>query len=178
MSLINMRNNLIENERLDKERNWIVRGVAEISEILRMHDSIDALGDDVIKFILDKIGAIQGAFYIVNDDNANLPVIEMRSSYAYTRKKYLKSKFKFAEGLVGQAAAEKDVVLRTEIPDEYVTITSGILGDQRPKCILIVPLITNEEVYGVLEFAGFRKFDPSQVKFVQELIADPCPYDI
>ena len=97
------------------------------------------------------------------------PVIEMRASYAYTRKKYLKAKFKFAEGLVGQAAAEKDTVLRTEIPDEYVTITSGILGDQRPKCILIVPLITNEEVYGVLEFAGFRKFDPSQVKFVQEL---------
>ncbi|HKZ39057.1 MAG TPA: PAS domain S-box protein [Chryseolinea sp.] len=170
MSLINMRNNLIENERSDKERNWIVRGVAEISEILRMHDSIDALGEDVIKFILDKIGAIQGAFYIVNDDNTHLPpVIEMRASYAYTRKKYLKAKFKFAEGLVGQAAAEKDIVLRTEIPDEYVTITSGILGDQRPKCILIVPLITNEEVYGVLEFAGFKRFDASQVKFVQEL---------
>jgi PAS domain S-box-containing protein len=170
MSLINMRNNLIENERLDKERNWIVRGVAEISEILRMHDSIDALGDDVIKFILDKIGALQGAFYIVNDDNAQQPpIIEMRASYAYTRRKYLKAKFKFAEGLVGQAAAEKDIVLRTEIPDEYVTITSGILGDQRPRCILIVPLITNEEVYGVLEFAGLKKFDPSQVKFVQEL---------
>jgi FtsZ-binding cell division protein ZapB len=27
----------------------------------------------------------------------------------------------------------------------------------------------HEEVYGVLEFAGFKKFDPSQVKFVQEL---------
>ncbi len=169
MSLINMRNNLIENERRDKERNWIVRGVAEISEILRMHDSIDSLGNDVIKFILDKIGAIQGAFYIVNDDDVKRPVIEMRASYAYTRKKYLKAKFRFAEGLVGQAAAEKDTVLRTEIPDEYVTITSGILGDQRPRCILIVPLITNEEVYGVLEFAGFRRFDPSQVKFVQEL---------
>jgi PAS domain S-box-containing protein len=170
MSLINMRNNLIENERLDKERNWIVRGVAEISEILRMHDSIDALGEDVIKFILGKIGALQGAFYIVNDDNAQQPpLIEMRASYAYTRRKYLKAKFKFAEGLVGQAAAEKDIVLRTEIPDEYVTITSGILGDQRPRCILIVPLITNEEVYGVLEFAGLKKFDPSQVKFVQEL---------
>lgn len=169
MSLINMRNNLIENERRDKERNWIVRGVAEISEILRMHDSIDALGDDVIKFILEKIGAIQGAFYIVNDDDAQRPVIEMRASYAYSRKKYLKAKFRFAEGLVGQSAAEKDTVLRTEIPDDYVTVTSGILGDQRPRCILIVPLITNEEVYGVLEFAGFKKFDPSQVKFVQEL---------
>jgi len=168
MSLINMRDNLIENERRDKERNWIVRGVAEISEILRMHDSIDALGDDVIKFILEKIGAIQGAFYVVNDESKPA-LIEMRASFAYNRKKYLKAKFKFAEGLVGQAAAEKDTVLRTEIPDDYVTITSGILGDQRPKCILIVPLITNEEVYGVLEFAGFKKFDPSQVKFVQEL---------
>jgi hypothetical protein len=85
MSLINMRNNLIENERRDKERNWIVRGVAEISEILRMHDTIDSLGEDVIKFILDKIGAIQGAFFIVNDDDAKHPVIEMRASYAYTR---------------------------------------------------------------------------------------------
>jgi PAS domain S-box-containing protein len=169
MSLINMRNNLIENERRDKERNWIVRGVAEISEILRMHDTIDDLGDDVIKFILDKIGAIQGAFYIINDDSPYMPVIEMRASYAYGRKKYLQTKFKFAEGLVGQSAAEKDTVLRTEIPDDFVTITSGILGDQRPKCILIVPLITNEEVYGILEFAGFKKFDPSQVKFVQEL---------
>ncbi|MFZ6011271.1 MAG: PAS domain S-box protein [Bacteroidota bacterium] len=168
MSLINMRNNLIENERRDKERNWIVRGVAEISEILRMHDAIDDLGEDVIKFILGKIDAIQGAFYVVNDEDGR-QVIEMRASYAYNRKKYLKAKFKFAEGLVGQAAAEKDTVMRTEVPDDYVTITSGILGDQRPKCILIVPLITNEEVYGVLEFAGFKRFDPSQVKFVQEL---------
>jgi PAS domain S-box-containing protein len=169
MSLINMRNNLIENERRDKERNWIVRGVAEISEILRMHDSLDNLGEDVIKFILQKIGAIQGAFYVVNDENVKQPIIEMRASFAYNRKKYLKAKFKFAEGLVGQAAAEQDTIMRIEIPEDYVTITSGILGDQRPTCILIVPLITNEEVYGVLEFAGFRRFDTSQVKFVQEL---------
>lgn len=168
MSLITMRNNLIENERRDTERNWIVRGVAEISEILRMHDAIDQLGDDVIKFILGKIGAIQGAFYVVNDEETP-HVIEMRASFAYNRKKYLKAKFKFAEGLVGQAAIEKDTILRTEVPSDYVTLTSGILGDQKPSCILIVPLITNEEVYGVLEFAAFKKFDASQVKFVQEL---------
>lgn len=169
MSLINMRNNLIKNERRDKERNWIVRGVAEISEILRMHDSTDDLGEDVIKFILGKIGAIQGAFYVVHEDENGKQVIEMRASHAFGRKKYLKAKFRFAEGLIGQAAAEKDTILRTEVPDGYVTVSSGILGDQKPKCILIVPLITNEEVYGILEFAGFKKFDPSQVKFVQEL---------
>lgn len=168
LSLLNMRDNLIENERKDKERNWIVRGVAEVGEILRAHDSLDALGDDVIKFILEKIGAIQGAFYVVNDEGDE-KLIEMRASFAYNRKKYLQKTFRFAEGLVGQAAIEQDTILRTEIPDDYMSLTSGILGDQKPGCILIVPLITNEEVYGVLEFAGFRKFDPSQVKFVQEL---------
>ncbi|MFN3839445.1 MAG: PAS domain S-box protein [Cyclobacteriaceae bacterium] len=169
LSLISMRDNLIENERRDNERNWIVRGVAEISEILRLHDSLNTLGDDVIRFILEKIGAIQGAFYVVNDETGGEPLIEMRASYAYGRKKYLQTSFRFAEGLVGQAAVEKDSVLRTEIPDDYVTLTSGILGEQRPTCILIVPLITNEEVYGVLEFAGLKRFDSSQVKFVEEL---------
>ncbi len=168
LALLNMRENLIENERKDKERNWIVRGVAGAAEILRMHDSLDGLGDDILQFIIEKIGAIQGAFYIVNDEQKE-KLIEMRASFAYSRKKYLKKSFRFAEGLVGQAAAEKDYVMRTEIPDEYVTLSSGILGDQKPTCILIVPLITNEEVYGVVEFAGLKKFDPSQVKFVQEL---------
>jgi PAS domain S-box-containing protein len=169
MSLLNMRANLIENEKRDTERNWIVRGVAGISEVLRMHDSIDSMGDDVIKFILDKIDAIQGAFYIVNDDDRENKLIEMRASYAYGRKKYLKKSFRFAEGLVGQAVAEQDTILRTEIPDDYVTLTSGLLGEQRPTAILIVPLITNEEVYGVLEFAGLKRFTNAQVNFVKEL---------
>ena len=41
-----MRNNLVENERRDKERNWIVRGVAEVGEILRAHDTLEELGND------------------------------------------------------------------------------------------------------------------------------------
>ncbi len=168
-ALIHMRDDLIENERMEKERNWIVRGVAEAAEILRAHDSLDELGDDVIKFIADKIGAVQGAFYDVNSENRNQMLIEIRASFAYSRKKYLKRTFRFAEGLVGQAAAEKDILIRTEIPDDYLSITSGILGEQKPKCILIVPLITNEEVIGLLEFAGMQKFDASQIKFVQEL---------
>jgi len=170
MSLIAMRDNLIEADKRDTERNWIVTGVAEIGEILRMHNSLEQLGDDVIKFIITKIGAIQGAFYVVEEDEeTDFYEIQMKSSYAYNRKKHLQTKFAFADGLVGQAAAEKDTVMRTEIPDEYVTISSGILGDQKPTCILIVPLITNEKVYGVLEFAGFERFNEGHVKFVEEL---------
>ena len=170
ISLVNMRDNLIEAEKRDKQRNWIVTGVAEIGEILRAHDNLEQLGDEVIKYIIGKIGAVQGAFYVIGDeDDGEDQVLKMVSSYAYNRKKHLALTFKYAEGLVGQAAAERDTVLRTEIPADYVTITSGILGDQRPGCILMVPLITDEKVYGVLEFAGYGKFDQGKVKFVEEL---------
>ncbi len=168
-ALIEMRNNLIETEIQDTERNWIVTGVAEISEILRSHDTIDELGDAVIAYITEKIDAIQGAFYILNDNDESDQFIEMKSAYAYHKKKYMQAKFKFAEGLVGQAAVEKDYILRTEIPNDYVSITSGILGDKRPTGILIAPLITEEKVYGVVEFAGFHRFSESQIKFVQEI---------
>ncbi len=168
-ALIEMRDSLVETEQRDTERNWIVTGVAEISEILRSHDTIDDLGDAVISYITEKINAIQGAFYVVNDDDPDDAFIEMKAAYAYHKKKFIKGKFRFAEGLVGQAAVEKDFILRTEIPDEYVTITSGILGDKRPKSILITPLITEEKVYGVVEFAGFTKFNESHINFVKEI---------
>jgi PAS domain S-box-containing protein len=160
-----MRDNLIENEKRENERNWIIRGLAEAGEILRSHDNLDALGEEMITFVLPKIGAVQGAFYLVNDDKS----IELRTTYAFNRKKYIKRKFRFAEGLVGQAVAEQDTIIRTEIPDDYISITSGLIGDNKPTCLLISPQIANEEVYGVMEFAGFKKFDASHAKFVQEL---------
>ncbi len=168
-ALIDMRNNIQASEKRDRERNWIVIGVAEVGEILRSHNDLEALGEAVIAYVTKKINAVQGAFYIVNDEDEDNVFIEMKASYAYNKKKHLKAHFKFAEGLVGQAAAERDTVLRTEIPYDYVTITSGLLGDQRPEALLIVPLITNEEVYGILEFAGFEKFSARDVKFVEEI---------
>ena len=168
-SLINMRNSIQEAEIRDKERNWIVTGVAETGEILRSNDDLEQLGDEILAYVTEKIDAIQGAFYVLNDDDSTNLFLEMKSSYAYNKKKYLKASFKFAEGLVGQAAIEQDTLLRTEIPHDYISVTSGLLGDKRPSCILLVPLITDEKVYGILEFAGFQKFDSSQVKFVEEI---------
>ncbi len=168
-ALINMRDSIQESERKDRERNWIVTGVAEIGDILRSHNNLEELGDEVVAYVSDKINAIQGAFYVVDDEDQENTFIEMKASYAYNKKKHLNAQFKFAEGLVGQSAIEQDTILRTEIPYDYVTVTSGLLGDQRPEALLIVPLITNEQVYGVLEFAGFERFSARDVKFVEEI---------
>lgn len=164
LALINMRNNLLANDRKEKEHNWIVIGLAEAGNILRAHDSLKDLGDDIIRFTVGKVDAIQGAFYLVNGSS-----IELSSAFAYNRKKYIQKTLAIGEGLVGEAVAEKDLILRTEIPDCYLSISSGILGDKKPSCILIMPLIANDEVLGAIELAGFEKFSATQINFIKEL---------
>lgn len=166
MALMNMRDNLSANDRKEREHNWIVLGLAEAGNILRTHDTLQGLSDDIIKFTIEKVQAIQGAFFVVTDDG-----IELTAAFAYNRKKYLKKKFSAGEGLVGQAVAERGIVIRTEIPDDYMSVSSGILGDKKPSCILIMPLIADDHVYGAIEIAGFTKFSALQIKFITELSA-------
>ncbi|MDP4267332.1 MAG: PAS domain S-box protein [Bacteroidota bacterium] len=169
-SLVNMRGNLQENALMEEERNKIGKYVAEINSIVRMHNELNELSDVILAYIVRNVdSAIQGAFYIVNDENANDISIDMCASYAYNKKKYLSAKFKFGQGLVGQSAIEQDIILRTEIPYDYVTITSGLLGDRRPSCLIFVPLLLDDKVEGVLEIASFEMFTPIQIKFLQEI---------
>jgi len=137
---------------------------------LREYQTIELLSEKIIAFITEKTNAVQGSFYVVEEDEITQEsTIEIRATYAYHKRKYLKKSFRFAEGLVGQAAIEQDIILRTEIPDNYMTISSGLLGEQKPKALLIVPLITDEKVYGVMEFAGLSRFTDTEVNFVREI---------
>jgi len=170
-ALITMRDNIQRAEQRDEERNWIISGVAEIGQILRSGNRLEEVGYEVISYIVQKVGAVQGAFYVVNEQADGEQLIELTASYAYAKRKYLKSTFRIGEGLIGQAAIEQDTILRTEIPSHYMTISSGILGDRKPECLLIVPLIANETVYGVIELAGFERFKEVEVRFVEEISA-------
>jgi GAF domain-containing protein len=72
------------------------------------------------------------------------------------------------EGLVGQCYLERDIIFMTNIPKEYINITSG-LGEATPNCLLIVPLIVNDKINGVMELASFKKFQEHEVEFIKKL---------
>ncbi|MDH5598901.1 MAG: PAS domain S-box protein, partial [Cyclobacteriaceae bacterium] len=168
-NLLEMRESLVRRETDDKERTWIISGMAEISEILRNNDKINSLTSKVIEFIVRRIDVVQGAIYITADDDVKEKLVELVATYAYNRKKYLEGRFEFAQGLVGQVVAEKSPIYRIEIPEDYVTITSGILGDKKPSCLMLVPIITNEEIFGVIEVAGFGEISKEKQGFLVEV---------
>lgn len=136
-SLLLMRDNLLANSRKEAEQSWIAEGKELISTILRMHTRLEDLSYDVIVSLIRYIKVIQGALYIYDENTQKLTNL---ATYAYNRKKYFNQEFLIGQGLVGQCAYEMDIIYRTEIPDDFATVTSGILGDKKPSCLLLIPL--------------------------------------
>lgn len=169
-ALIEMRDNLKKVAEEDKKRNWATSGMAKFGEILRNYnDNFEKLADEIISSLVKYIGANQGALFIIEGNseagNQDEEYMEMAAVYAWDKKKFLEKKIYRGEGLAGQAWIEGDTIYLTEVPDNYVSITSG-LGESNPRSILIVPLKVNDEIHGVIEIASFREYDEFEIEFI------------
>ncbi len=167
-ALLEMRNNLQKVSEEDKIRNWVTEGMAKFGELLRKNnDNLSRLTEELISNLVKYTGANQGGFFIIQESNQE-KYLNLAACYAWNKKKYLEQKIYEGEGLTGQAWLEKDTVFLTDVPDDYVSITSG-LGEANPSSILIIPLKVNEEVYGVVELASFNIFQAHEIDFVEKI---------
>jgi len=175
-SLIDMRNSLIkakdeEHKRKedDERRRWANEGLAKFADILRQNnDDIEKLATEIIMSLVSYLDANQGGLFILNDNDKENIYFELLSAYAFDRRKYLQKHIQPGEGLVGTCAMEKKTIFMTDIPQDYIEITSG-LGSANPSCLLIVPLKLEDEILGVLEIASFNIFEKHEVEFVEKV---------
>ncbi|NJK97736.1 MAG: GAF domain-containing protein [Bacteroidales bacterium] len=174
-SLINLRDNLLKNKNIelqrrkeDEQRNWIAEGLAKFSEILRNNnDDVNELAYSIIQKLVKYVNANQGGFFILQEQDEE-KYFELSACYAYDRRKFADNKIPWGDGLIGTCALERKTIYMTNVPNDYVSITSG-LGKANPSCLLIVPLIINEGIHGILEIASFKKFEPYEIEFVEKV---------
>jgi PAS domain S-box-containing protein len=174
-SLINLRDKLKNNKVLeekrrkeDEQRNWVAEGLAKFSEILRNNnDNIQNLSFNIIYNLVKYLKANQGGFFILHDEGTR-KYFEMTACYAYDRKKFANKQVEWGDGLIGTCALEKGTIYLTNVPENYVSITSG-LGKSTPKSLLITPLIINDQIHGVLEIASFQVFEKFEIEFVEKV---------
>jgi PAS domain S-box-containing protein len=168
-ALLEMRSNLSRVADEDKKRNWATEGMAKFGEILRENtNDVNKLCDTVIGNLVKYLSANQGALYLVDDMEADDPTVSMMSCYAWDKKKFINQQIHRGEGLIGQAWQEKDIIFLTDVPNNYIRITSG-LGDANPNCVLIVPLKVNDQIFGVLEIASFNVIRDFEIEFVKKI---------
>jgi PAS domain S-box-containing protein len=153
----------------EQKRAWTNEGLARFGEILRMKtDNLAALSDEIIANLVKYLHANVGEVFLYNDDNAGDAHLELVSAFAYDRKKHLNKRIELNEGLVGTCALEQLPIFITDVPEDYIEITSG-LGDAPPRSILLVPLKVENQVFGVIEIASFNVLQPFEIEFVEKI---------
>ncbi len=175
-ALLEMRTKLIdakEKEEIrqseDQKRNWATKGFADFGDILRQNtNDIELFASNIIKNLVTYTESNQGGLFIINENDTTNITLDLASAYAYNRKKHIEKQIKLGEGLVGTCAIEKETVYITNIPDDYINITSG-LGTANPRNILLVPLKIEEKVFGVIEIASFKIYEKYQIEFAEKL---------
>ncbi len=165
--LLRMRDNIRKTDEEEKSRRWISDGASLFNDTLRKtYSSSKALGDQLTTNLVKYLDANQAGLFILQNDQEDY--LELVSCYAFSRKKFLQKRIGIGQGLVGQCALEKGVILLSAVPEDYLTLTSG-LGDAPPRYLALIPLIHYETLYGVLELASFKPFLPHHITFLKEV---------
>lgn len=172
-AMVEMKQNLIDAREADEKRrhedelrSWKITGNARIHEAVRRENtSIKQLCTAIVKEIISYTGAIQGGIFVIDDTDTNERYIDLVACIAYSRKKMMQKRIPIEEGLIGRCIYEKAPILLSEIPQDYLSITSG-LGDKNPNFLAIIPLMNNEEIVGVFEIASFKEFDSHVIEYL------------
>ncbi len=176
-SLLEMRANLQRAKKEDekrkseeKHRSWITNGQALFSTVLRQSsaDNHNELYNNITDNFIKYMEANQGALYLINTDDQEKTYIELVSCIAYDRQKIVKKRFALRESLVGRCIDERATLYMTDLPDDYINITSG-LGKAKPDTLLIVPLIINDQIFGAIELATFNRIEKYKVEFAEKI---------
>ena len=168
-SLLIMRENLLKVSVEDQKRHWLTEGLAKFGEILRENsDDVKGLASSLVSELVQYLNANQGGFFVINNEDLSDQYLDLVGCYAWDRVKFLEQHIREGDGLVGQVWQERHTLYITDVPSDYVKIVSG-LGTANPKCILIVPMIVNDEIFGVIEIASFTEFQEHQIRFVEKV---------
>jgi signal transduction histidine kinase/HAMP domain-containing protein/DNA-binding response OmpR family regulator len=160
--------NLRDTTQKNTEQDWLKTNLAKFSRMLQGQRDLTNVGRMILSELCPVVTALHAEFYVLdsaNDGDANLKLL---ASYASEGKEQHGKQINLGEGLVGQCALDRQKILLTSVPPEYIRISSG-LGDSPPRSVLVLPLIYEGQVRGVLELASFEGFNPTHQAFLDQL---------
>ena len=135
-----------ERERLD----WIQRGMNGLAEDVRGELRPEEVAARGVAFLAGHLEAPLGAVYVTGPDGT----LRLLGHYAGGASDSLPTSFRLGEGLIGQAAAQREILVVSDPPADYWRVRSA-LGDAAVRSLVLVPLVRADRVIGVLELASF-----------------------
>lgn len=162
-SLSIMSKSLKKNRAKLEEQSWLQQGQALTDDALRKEQDPYALGRSVLSILANYSGAKIGSLYIWRNnihDNGD-GELQNISTFSYYDSTANKQSYQLGEGVIGQAAADGEIVIYNDIPANYMVVQSSI-GESPVTHIAVIPFFYRDELKGVLELGFFA--DVTDVK--------------
>ncbi|MFN2499586.1 MAG: HAMP domain-containing protein [Pyrinomonadaceae bacterium] len=159
--------NLKDTTQKNMEQDWLKTNLARFTRMLQGQRDMTTVAQMVLSELAPLVEAQQGVFY-VNESPNGQPVMKLLGGYAYKKRKNLANEFHAGEGLVGQCTVERERILVTNVPNNYVYVSSG-LGEAPPNNIVVLPVLFEGEVKAVIELSTFQTFNDTHLTFLDQL---------
>jgi signal transduction histidine kinase/HAMP domain-containing protein/ActR/RegA family two-component response regulator len=161
--------NLRETMRQNTEQDWLKTNLERFTRMLQGQRDLATVSKMILSELAPLVSAQHGVFYSLTDPgDGSEPVLQFQAGYGFKERKHIGASFALGEGLVGQCAVEKERILLTDVPSDYVQINSG-LGEASPLNIIVLPVLFEGSVRAVIELASFAAFSPTHQSFLDRM---------
>jgi signal transduction histidine kinase len=157
--------NLAETTRKNTDQDWLKTNIAKFTGMLQGQRDLVTVSRLLLSELTPLVGAQHGTFYITDEEEESLKLL---AAYASNEHDEVPKQFRMGQGLAGQCAIEKRRILVTDIPQDYIRISSS-LGEATPLSIVVLPVLFEGDTRAVIELASFRHFTEVNLAFLDQL---------
>jgi len=163
--IVNLKQTTLRNQ----EQDWLKSNLAKFTQMLQGQKDLNTVTRRILSELAQVVNAQKGMFYILEqDENMQNQRLKLFAAYAYGDEVKMSREFKLGQGLVGQVAVDKERILLTNVPKNYIKITSG-LGKATPVNLIVLPVLFETEIKAVIELASFDEFSETHLDFLSQL---------
>jgi signal transduction histidine kinase len=159
---------LRETTEANEEQDWLQTNLASIAGLMQGHRDLTVVADLVMNELIPLVGGQHGTFFLAEtaDGEARLRLI---AGYGLRADIEAPSQFRLGQSLIGQVAKTRKPIVMTDLPADYVKISSG-LGEAAPVNLMILPIVFEDQVLGVIEAGSFSRFTRMHQEFLEQLV--------
>ncbi|MEH7119935.1 CHASE3 domain-containing protein [Neobacillus vireti] len=150
-----------------EKHNWVQKSLTDISTLYQGITDINELSRVFISKLAPLFQAAYGVVYLRREQGGEVDFVKV-AGYAIADDDLVKTHFRYGEGIVGQAALDKRIFLIDQIPDDHFKITTG-LGASSPRNLLVAPILFEDRVEAVVEFAALQPFQSEHLTLLDLL---------
>jgi HAMP domain-containing protein/signal transduction histidine kinase/CheY-like chemotaxis protein len=161
--------NLKETTLRNQEQDWLKGNLAKFTQMLQGQKDLNTVTQRILSELAQVVSAHYGAFFILKqDEDTREDKLRLFAAYGYKTDKAIPTEFAIGEGLVGQVAFEKERIILSNVPGNYIKISSG-LGRAKPANLIILPVLFENKVKAVIELASLDIFGQTHLDFLGQL---------